>query len=234
MKTEFEIFLENKINELVMRMNNLEVHTKDAVKSMRIELSGLVNEFYSLKNGVDSKSKITDKDIKKIIDLINQFIDNFSLDRFEKEDFYTNEIEDFKLSLDSSVDEVILEVATINVGEYYIKNFIFTYDVFKNALSNSKDTNDLIRFIPEELFDLISEVILKGLRETNTLITLNDFDKSDYQLRISSNKIAVYSINLSSTKLIEAFEKEFNFYRDDIENIIKMYHNFKSEENEQD
>jgi hypothetical protein len=216
-----------------MRMNNLEVHTKDAVKSMRIELSGLVNEFYSLKNGVDSKSKITDKDIKKIIDLINQFIDNFSLDRFEKEDFYTNEIEDFKLSLDSSVDEVILEVATINVGEYYIKNFIFTYDVFKNALSNSKDTNDLIRFIPEELFDLISEVILKGLRETNTLITLNDFDKSDYQLRISSNKIAVYSINLSSTKLIEAFEKEFNFYRDDIENIIKMYHNFKSEENEQ-
>jgi hypothetical protein len=229
MKKDFEI-LENKINELVMRMNNLEVHTKDAVKSMRIELSGLVNEFYSLKNGVDSKSKITDKDIKKIIDLINQFIDNFSLDRFEKEDFYTNEIEDFKLSLDSSVDEVILEVATINVGEYYIKNFIFTYDVFKNALSNSKDTNDLIRFIPEELFDLISEVILKGLRETNTLITLNDFDKSDYQLRISSNKIAVYSINLSSTKLIEAFEKEFNFYRDDIENIIKMYHNFKSEE----
>jgi hypothetical protein len=233
MKTKFEI-LENKINELVMRMNNLEVHTKDAVKSMRIELGGLVNEFYSLKNGVDSKSKITDKDIKKIIDLINQFIDNFSLDRFEKEDFYTNEIEDFKLSLDSSVDEVILEVATINVGEYYIKNFIFTYDVFKNALSNSKDTNDLIRFIPEELFDLISEVILKGLRETKTLITLNDFDKSDYQLRISSNKIAVYSINLSSTKLIEAFEKEFNFYRDDIENIIKMYHNFKSEENEQD
>jgi hypothetical protein len=232
MKKDFEI-LENKINELVMRMNNLEVHTKDAVKSMRIELSGLVNEFYSLKNGVDSKSKITDKDIKKIIDLINQFIDNFSLDRFEKEDFYTNEIEDFKLSLDSSVDEVILEVATINVGEYYIKNFIFTYDVFKNALSNSKDTNDLIRFIPEELFDLISEVILKGLRETNTLITLNDFDKSDYQLKISSNKIAVYSINLSSTKLIEAFEKEFNFYRDDIENIIKMYHNFKSEENEQ-
>jgi hypothetical protein len=232
MKKDFEV-LENKINDLVMRMNNLKIHTANAVDSMRNELGELVNQFNSLKNGVDSESIITDKDIKKIINVINQFIDNFSLERFENEDFYTNEIEDFKLRLDSSVDEVLLEVATINVGEYYIKKFIFTYDVFKNALSNSKDTNDLLRFIPEELFDLISEVILKALRETNTLITINDFDKSDYQLTMGSNKIAVRSIKLSSTTLIEAFEKEFDFDRGDVADVIKLYHN-KSEENEQD
>ena len=75
---------------------------------------------------------------------------------------------------------------------------------------------------------------MKALRETNTLITLNDFDKSDYQLTMGSNKIAVRSIKLSYTTLIEAFEKEFDFDRGDIADVIKLYHNYKSEENEQD
>ena len=89
MKTEIQN-LENKINALVIRMNNTEealtTNATTEINSMRSELEKLINEFDLLKiklqDEENSDEKITEEDIEEIISLIEDFISNYGTNNF--------------------------------------------------------------------------------------------------------------------------------------------------------
>lgn len=243
MKTEIQN-LENKINKLVMRMNNAEetltTNATNEINSMRSELEKLINEFDLLKiklleENLDKNSdlKITKKDIEEIISLIDEFITDYGTNNFDEVLFSSVDIDDVELSVNYSC-EVELESATIDVQDYFCSSFTFDYDEFVQMVSKS-DSNKLflLNFMPRELFDLIAEVIEKSVRDIDTSITFNTFN--DFECEMDCyKKINVKDISIYSDEFINVFQNEFDFDENEIEEIIMNYHNFISEENSEE
>jgi len=238
MKAQFDN-LENKINELVMRMNNAEESLKEnatnEINSMRSDLEKLINEFDLLKikmQELNSDTKITEDDIEAIIRLIDDFITDYSTNDFRSESFSGSEIEDVTLSINWD-SEVALDEATIEVGNYFVSNFNFDYDDFCNwtqttANSRNQEQVELLKFLPRELFELITEIVDKSVRDIDTTINFRQF--SDFECELDSyKKIEVTDVTINSDEFIEHFESNFDFDSNDIENTIKSFHNFKED-----
>ena len=241
MKTEIQN-LENKINALVIRMNNTEealtTNATTEINSMRSELEKLINEFDLLKiklqDEENSDEKITEEDIEEIISLIDDFISNYGTNNFGRESFNGRDIDDVELSVNYSC-EVELESATIDVEDYFCGNFSFDYDEFIQMVRESDNDNksNLLKFIPRGLFDLIAEVIDKSVRDIDTSISFNRFDDFECEMNCYK-KIEVTEISIDGDEFINVFQNEFDFNRNDIEELIKNYHNFISEENSEE
>jgi hypothetical protein len=225
--------LENKINELVVRMNNAEESLKEnattEINSMRSDLEKLINEFDLLKIKMqeqNSDAKITEDDIEAIIRLIDDFITDYSTNDFRDESFSGSEIEDVSLSINWD-SEVALDEATIEVGSYFVNNFNFDYDDFCNW--TNKAGIELLKFVPRELFELITEIVDKSVRDIDTTITFREFN--DFECEMDSyKKIEVTDVTINCDEFIEHFQSNFDFDSNDIENTIKSFHNFKEEE----
>jgi hypothetical protein len=238
MKTEIQN-LENKINELVLRMNNAEetltTNATNEINSMRSELEKLINEFDLLKIKLideNSDEKIKEEDIEDIVSLIDEFINNFGTNNFSNQTFSSREIEDVELSINYNC-EVELENATIDVEDYFCGNFSFDYDEFVQFVRESDNNNklNLLKFIPRELFDLIEKVIDKSVRDIDTTISFRRFNDFECEMDSYNKKINVVEITIDSDEFINEFNEEFDFNRNDIAEIIQSYHNFQSEEN---
>jgi hypothetical protein len=239
MKTEIQN-LENKINELVLRMNNAEKSlTENAtteINSMRSDLEKLINEFDLLKIKMreeNSDEKITEENIEAIIRLIDDFITDYSTNDFRDETFSGREIDDVSLSVNYSC-EVELDEATIEVDSYFVDNFNFDYDEFCNWIKNTKgeEENELLKFIPRELFELITEIVDKSVRDIDTSITFRKFENFECELD-SYKKIEVTEVTIRYDEFIDHFESNFDFDSNDIENTIKEFYNLREESDEE-
>ena len=228
--------LENKINDLVVRMNNAEeTLTNNAtteINSLRSELQKLINEFDLLKIKMQEENSdeiITQEMIDSLIDLINDFIKNCGTEHFRKESF--SDIEDYDLSINNSY-EVELDSVTIDVDDYFCSNFSFDYDRFIQWIEeyrNDEETITLIKFMSRELFELIAEIIDTLVRNINTSISFRTID--DFECEMDSyKKIEVTEVTIDYDECCSVFTDEFDYDTSDIEDIIKNYHNFKSEE----
>ena len=236
MKTQIND-LETKIDELVWRMNNAEeTLTNNAtteINSLRSELQKLINEFDLLKIKMqeeNSDATITEDDIESLINLIDSFISDCATNNFGSETFYNGNIDDVELSIGYNC-EVELESATIDVDDYFCTNFSCDYDNFIKYVDRAglDEYGFLVKFITKELFELINEIIETSVRNIDTSICFNRFD--DFECEMDSyKKIEVTEITIDGEEMSTQFTNEFDFDRTDIENIIKNYHNFKSEE----
>jgi hypothetical protein len=180
----------------------------------------------------NSDAKITEEDIEAIIRLIDDFITNFSTNDFRDESFSGREIEDVSLSINWD-SEVALDEATIDAGSYFCNNFTFDYDDFCNWTNNAgnQERIELLKFIPRELFELITEIVDKSVRDIDTTITFRAFN--DFECEMDSyKKIEVTDVTINSDEFIDHFESNFDFDSNDIENTIKSFHNFKDESDE--
>jgi hypothetical protein len=240
MKTQFQN-LENKINDLVVRMNNAEETLKEnattEINSMRSELQKLINEFDLLKikmQDENSDEAITEDDIESLINLIDSFISDCATNNFSSETFYNRNIDDVELSIGYTC-EVELESATIDVDDYFCENFSCDYDDFIKYVDRAglDEYGFLVKFITKELFELINEIIETSVRNIDTSICFSRFE--DFECEMDSyKKIEVTEITIDGEEMSTQFTNEFDFDRTDIENIIKNYHNFKSEDNSDD
>ena len=237
MNTQFQN-LENKINDLVVRMNNAEETLKEnatsEINSMRDELQKLINEFDLLKLKMkeeNSEETIDQEMIDSLLTLINDFIDECGTKNFYSQSFSGGEIDDVELSINYSC-EVELESATIEINDYFCEHFSFEHDDFLMWIDNRMNSggNDLlIKFMPLELFELISDIIQTSVRNVDTSINFSRFD--DFECEMDSyKKIEVTDVTIDSDEMERQFKNEFDYDASDIEDIIKNYHNFKSEE----
>ena len=237
MNTQFQN-LENKINDLVVRMNNAEVTLKknatSEINSMRDELQKLINEFDLLKLKMkeeNSEETIDQEMIDSLVTLIDEFIDECGTNKFYSQSFSGGEIDDVELSINYNC-EVEIESATIDINDYFCEHFSFEHNNFLMWMDNRMKGGGnelLIKLMPFELFELISDIIHTSVRNIDTSINFSRFD--DFECEMDSyKKIEVTDITIDSDELERQFKNEFDFDRDDIENIIKNYHNFKPEE----
>jgi hypothetical protein len=222
-------------------MNNAEKSlTENAtteINSMRSDLEKLINEFDLLKIKMreeNSDEKITEENIEAIIRLIDDFITDYSTNGFRDETFSGREIDDVSLSVNYSC-EVELDGATIEVDSYFVHNFNFYYDEFCNWIKNTKgeEENELLKFIPFELFELITEIVDKSVRDIDTSITFRKFENFECEMD-SYRTIQVTEVTIRYDEFIDHFESNFDFDSNDIENTIKEFYNFKEEESDED
>lgn len=239
MKTQFQN-LENKINDLVVRMNNAEEtltnNTTIEINSLRYELEKLILEFNLLKIKMQNEnSDVTQKMIDSLVDLIDDFITDCGTEYFPTSSFCGSEIDDVELSVNYSC-EVELENATIDVSDYFCSHFSFGYERFSQWIDqnrNTEETMQLIKLMNEELFELITEIVDSSVRKIDTSIQFRRFE--DFECEMDSyKKIEVTDVTIDSDEFVRVFNDEFDFDRNDIEDIIKNYHNFKSEDDSED
>jgi hypothetical protein len=251
MKTQIND-LEKKINDLIARVNDtdgtlrenatnetLRENATNEINSIRTELQGLINEFYSLKEKMGNENSdvtITEEDIEELIDLIDSYITDWGTTDFYSESFIGGDIDDVELSINYSC-EIELERATIDVQDYFCSNFRFDFDNFINYVQNivkPNCNNERIIFLTtQELFKLISEIIYQSVTNIDTSISFSRFEDFDCEMD-SYKKIEVTDVRIDGDEFCEQFKNEFDFDRDDIENIIKNYYNFKSDENSEE
>jgi hypothetical protein len=241
MNTQFQN-LENKINDLVLRMNNAEetltTNATTEINSLRSELQKLINEFDLLKikmQDENSDETITQEMIDSLIDLIDEYITDCGTEYFRTETFSGSDIDDYDLTLNYSC-EVELENATIDISDYFCSNFSFEYDRFIqwiNDFRNTDETIKLAKLMSRELFELITEIIDTSVRNIDTSITFSQVD--DFECEMDSyKKIEVTEVTIDSDEFRRTFKNDFDYNTSDIEDIIKNYHNFKSEDDSDD
>jgi hypothetical protein len=235
--------LENKINDLLMRVNDTEGIQKNSTnefKELRSELQKVIEEFELLKfkmGNENSDVTITEEDIEELIDLIDSYITEWGTSDFYSESFSGSDIDDVELSINYSC-EIELERATIDVQDYFCSNFKFDYDNFinnyvPNIVKSEYTKERIIKLTTQELFKLISEIIYQSVTSIDTSISFSRFDDFDCEMD-SYKKIEVTDVTIDGDEFCEQFKNEFDFDRDDIENIIKNYYNFKSDENSEE
>ena len=223
--------LERKINELVMRMNNAENSLKqnatNEIISLRNQLNDLKNQFDELKIQMlseNSDEKITEELIEDLIKVIDSYISSKGRKYFRDETFNENNIESCDLRINYSM-QIELEQCAINVEDYFIRNFNFHYDDFIKFVNEDDEYKDLIKFLPEELFDLIHEIVEQSVRDIDTSPTFNN--QEDFELEINNSKrVDVTEITIIASDLEDLFNNDFEFNEDDICSTIKQYHNF--------
>jgi len=229
--------LENKINYLLVRINNAEEKLKNNVtteiNSVRDELQQLINQFELLKSQMqeeNSDATITQDDIESMMNLIDSYIYTFVIKNFPNENFNGRDIYELELSIGYNC-EVELERATIEVDKYFCSNFSFKYDNFIKYVDNAglDEEGFLVKYFTRELFDLITEIIDTSVRNIDTSISFDKFEHFECEMD-SYKKIEVTEVSIDSEEFCEQFSNEFDFDRTDIENIIKKFHNLKSEE----
>jgi hypothetical protein len=243
MKTQIND-LEKKINDLIARVNDtdgtLRENATNEISSIRTELQGLINEFNLLKLEIQNENSdvtITEEDIEELIDLIDSYITEWGTSDFYSESFSGSDIDDVELSINYSC-EIELERATIDVQDYFCSNFKFDYDNFinnyvPNIVKEQCNKERIIFLTTQELFKLISEIIYQSVTNIDTSISFTRFDGFECELD-SYKKIEVTDVTIDGDEFCEQFKNEFDFDRDDIENIIKNYYNFKSDENSEE
>lgn len=234
--------LEKKINDLITRLNDTEGTLREngtnEITKLRHELQDLINEFYLLKAKIENENseensdqKIDQEMIDSLVTLIDEFIDECGTNKFYSQSFSRGEIDDVELSINYDC-EVEIESATIDINDYFCEHFSFEHNNFLMWMDNRMKGGGnelLIKLMPFELFELISDIIHTSVRNIDTSINFSRFD--DFECEMDSyKKIEVTDITIDSDELERQFKNEFDFDRDDIENIIKNYHNFKSEE----
>jgi hypothetical protein len=229
--------LENKINDLLVRMNNADSLTENAtteIQMMRSELEKLITEFNLLKIKMqeNSEEKITQEVIDDLMRLIDDFITDCGTEDFRGESF--SDINDCDLSINYNC-EVEIDSVTIDVEDYFCTHFSFDYDRLLSWLESSRieEKRELIKFIPIELFELITEIVDTSVRNIDTDISFRNI--SDFECEMDSyKKIEVTEVTIDSSELSNVFTDEFDYSTDDIENVIKEFHNFQDEENSEE
>ena len=225
--------LETKINELVMRMNNAETSLKEnatnEINSLRNELNDLINQFGELKIQMlseNSDEKLTEEIIEDLVRLIDSFIKETGKRYFRDETFSSSDIDDYDLRINYSC-EVEIEQATINIRDFFTRNFSFKFEDFINYVDKAgmDEYQQLTKYLPEELFNLMVDVVEQSVYEIDTSPTFDNIEDFECEL-MYSKKLEVTDITIVSYDLKEKFDDEFQFPEDDINSIIKAYHNF--------
>ena len=237
--------LELKINDLLMRMNDAEETNKnfnhltgEEMNEINNELKKLKIEFDSLKIKIISENsdeqKITKEIIDDLITLIEDFINNRGKKNFQEKSFCGNEIERYDLKVNYSC-EIEIEQVTINVGDYFIKRFSFRHDDFLKYVDGAglDEYKQLIKYLPEELFDLIYEIIEQSVKDVDTSPSFNEVVDFDCEL-CYNKKVEITDLEIDYSEMCEAFDNDFNFPKVDICSAIKQYHNFSEKNSSED
>lgn len=241
MKTEIKN-LENKINDLIIRVNNadgtLKENQANEIHSLREELQKLVDEFYLLASKVENENSEKKSEIKITIELANELaslLDSFvSNNCFQARGLTSSNISDIELSINYD-QEIELDRATIDVEDYFIDNFSFDFDElmeFATTYSNGVFA-DLKQYITTDLFEIIADVLRVQVRDIDTYLQIDRFE--DFEIDLTHYKrLEVNEVQINGDELEEKFSEEFDFGENEYQLLIYNYYNLSEEDEDSD
>ena len=237
MKTEVQN-LENKINDLIIRVNNAEGTLKEnqtnEIQSLRDELQKVIDEFKVVKSKVENENSDKNSDVKITIELADELaslIDSFvSNNCFNPRYLGSRNINDVELSINYD-QEVELERATIDVEDYFVENFSFDFDElieFTTTYSNGIFA-ELKKYLTRELFNIIADVLIVQVRDIDTSVQIDRFE--DFDVEIDHYKrLEVTEVSINGDELQEIFAEEFDFGENQYQLLIYNYFNLSEED----
>lgn len=236
--------LEKQMNDLSQKLGELELRSSQDVKNCNDEMNCLKLEFELIKKEFiefkESVVKNIDKenyvvigiDIETILNMFEKYWDSGIVgDSFSYMDFDGYQIKDSDFRIEYG-NEINLESATINLGNYYIDNYPFTYETFSKFVVDSYSEYShefkLLQYIKSDLFDTINSNILDVVRNFET----NDFvcdDDCYCEISLSDKSIELESITINDSQFLDFWNSNFDYSQDEIREFISAYFNIPNE-----
>jgi regulator of replication initiation timing len=235
--------LENQLNLLTTKFNELENRATSDVQEItqelnyiKFELDKLKNEFSEVKNSSEKNQgnqKLLQEDADKLVELITQYFDAFSSNNFSDFEASGYNIDDYSLELDYD-NEIRLDSVSIKFGDYWLENYLFDSATMYNfcELNFAEDSIEwkLFKMIDENLFEKLEEYFANAVGNCFDSRTYDFQDVDDFQVELYDKSVELTSCCVSADLIVDFWKEKIDYSVEDLSEIIYSYFQVQTQE----
>ena len=233
--------LENRLNLLTTKFNELENRATSDVQSIteelnyiKFEIDKLKNEFIEAKNSLpkdENNQKLSQEDADKLVELIGEYFDNNSTNNFS--DFDAYDVSDYSLELEYD-NEIRLSSVSIKFGDYWLDNYHFDSSSMYNfcELNFAEDSIEwkLLKMIDENLFEKLDEYFANQVTSCFDSRTYDFQDVDDFEVELYDKSLDLTSCQISADLIVDFWKENIDYSVEDLSEIIYSYFQVQTQE----
>jgi hypothetical protein len=231
--------LENRLNLLTTKFNELENRATSDVQSItedlnyiKFEIDKLKNEFIEAKNSLpkdENNQKLSQEDADKLVELIGEYFDNDSTNNFSDFDANSYNIDDYSLSLDYD-NEIRLDSVSIKFGDYWLENYHFDSSSMHNFYVEDMIESKLLKMIDENLFEKLDEYFANQVTSCFDSRTYDFQDVDDFEVELCDKSVELSSCQISADLIVDFWKENIDYSVEDLSEIIYSYFQVQRQE----
>ena len=231
--------LENRLNLLTTKFNELENRATSDVQSIteelnyiKFEIDKLKNEFIEAKNLLpkdENNQKLSQEDADKLVELIGEYFDNNSTNNFSDFEASGYYIDDYSLELDYS-NEIRLDSVSIKFGDYWLENYHFDSSSMHNFYAEDSIESKLLKMIDENLFEKLEEYFANAVGNCFDSRTYHFQDVDDFEVELCDKSVELSSCQISADEISEYWKGNIDYSLEDLSEIIYSYFQVQTQE----
>jgi hypothetical protein len=232
------VSLENRLNLLTTKFNELENRATSDVQSIteelnyiKFEIDKLKNEFIEAKNLLpkdENNQKLSQEDADKLVELIGEYFDNDSTNNFSDFDA-SNNIDDYSLELDYD-NEIRLSSVSIKFGDYWLDHYHFDSSSMHNFYAEDSISSKLMKMIDENLFNKLDEFFENAVGNCFDSRTYDFQDVDDFEVELSHKSVYLSSCQISADLIVDFWKENIDYSVEDLSEIIYSYFQVQTQE----
>jgi hypothetical protein len=233
------VSLENRLNLLTTKFNELENRATSDVQSIteelnyiKFEIDKLKNEFIEAKNLLpkdENNQKLSQEDADKLVELIGEYFDNNSTNNFSDFEASGYYIDDYSLELDYS-NEIRLDSVSIKFGDYWLENYHFDSSSMHNFYAEDSIESKLLKMIDENLFEKLEEYFANAVGNCFDSRTYHFQDVDDFEVELCDKSVELSSCQISADEISEYWKGNIDYSLEDLSEIIYSYFQVQTQE----
>jgi hypothetical protein len=231
--------LENRLNLLTTKFNELENRATSDVQSIteelnyiKFEIDKLKNEFIEAKNSLpkdENNQKLSQEDADKLVELIGEYFDNDSTNNFSDFDANTFDISDYSLELDYD-NEIRLSSVSIKFGDYWLDHYHFDSSSMHNFYVEDMIESKLLKMIDENLFEKLDEYFANVVTSCFDSRTYDFQDVDDFEVELCDKSLELSSCQISADLIVDFWKENIDYSVEDLSEIIYSYFQVQTQE----
>ena len=235
--------LENQLNLLTTKFNELENRATSDVQEItqelnyiKFELDKLKNEFSEVKNSSEKNQgnqKLLQEDADKLVELITQYFNAFSSNNFSDFEASSYEIDDYSLELDYD-HEIRLPSVSIKFGDYWLENYHFDSSTMYNfcEINFAEDSAEwkLFKMIDENLFKKLDEYFANQVTSCFDSRTYDFQDVDDFEVELYDKSLELKSCCVGADLIVDFWKENIDYSVEDLSEIIYSYFQVQTQE----
>jgi len=233
------VSLENRLNLLTTKFNELENRATSDVQSIteelnyiKFEIDKLKNEFIEAKNLLpkdENNQKLSQEDADKLVELIGEYFDNNSTNNFSDFEASGYYIDDYSLELDYS-NEIRLDSVSIKFGDYWLENYHFDSSSMHNFYAEDSIESKLLKMIDENLFEKLEEYFANAVGNCFDSRSYDFQDVDDFQVELYDKSVELTSCCVSADLIVDFWKETVDYSVEDLSEIIYSYFQVQTQE----
>ena len=231
--------LENRLNLLTTKFNELENRATSDVQSIteelnyiKFEIDKLKNEFIEAKNSLpkdENNQKLSQEDADKLVELIGEYFDNSSTNNFSDFDANAFDISDYSLELEYD-NEIRLSSVSIKFGDYWLDNYHFDSSSMHNFYAEDSIEWKLLEMIDENLCKKLDEFFESEVGNCFDSRTYDFQDVDDFQVELYDKSLELTSCCISADLIVDFWKENIDYSVEDLSEIIYSYFQVQTQE----